>query len=118
MPQGSILGPLLFSIYINDLPLFINALCELFADDTTLHKSHSDLKYISLVLQDSINSLIEWTESNHMALNPQKTKYMLVTTRQKRQNLSNNLPLLYINNQIIEEVESHKVLGLVIVNNL
>ena len=47
IPQGSVLGPLLFSLYINHLPLFIKALCELFADDTTIHSSHSNLNNIT-----------------------------------------------------------------------
>ena len=118
VPQGSVLGPLLFSIYINDLPLFIQAVCDLFADDTTIHKSHSNPQYISHKLQETINNLVEWTELNHMALNPQKTKFMLVTTRQKRQNLTDSLPPLYVKDKKIEEVESHKVLGLTIDNNL
>ena len=44
IPQGSVLGPLLFSMYINDLPLLIKACCELFADDTTIHSSNFNVK--------------------------------------------------------------------------
>ena len=48
---------LIFSIYTNDLPLFIKACRDLFADETTLHTSHSDLKQVSESLQESVNSL-------------------------------------------------------------
>ena len=117
IPQGSVLGPLLFSLYINDLPLFIKALCELFADDTTIHSSHSNLNNLLLSLQESINNLLQWTELNHMSLNSYKTKYMTITTRQKRQNISSRMPL-YIGNEKIVEVATHKVLGVTIDNNL
>ena len=118
VPQGSVLGPLLFSLYINDLPLFIETLCELFADDNSIHSSNSCLNILSSNLQESINKLVEWTELNHMSLNPQKTKCMCVTTRQKRQNNISALPPLYIANEKIQEVSSHKVLGITIDNNL
>ena len=117
IPQGSVLSPLLFSLYINDLPLFIKALCELFADDTTIHSSHSNLNNLLLSLQESINNLLQWTELNHMSLNSYKTKYMTITTRQKRQNVSSRMPL-YIGNEKIVEVATHKVLGVTIDNNL
>ena len=61
---------------------------------------------------------MDWTEMNHMALHPDKTKFMLITTRQKRQNLVTNLPLLTIKSDVIEEVQDHKVLGITIDNNL
>ena len=75
IPQGSVLGPLLFSLYINELPLFIKVLCELFADDTTIHSSHSNLNNLLLSLQESINNLLQWTELNHMSLNSHATLY-------------------------------------------
>ena len=53
-----------------------------------------------------------------MALHPDKTKFILVTTRQKRQNVVPNLPPLTIKSDIIEEVQNHKVLGTTIDNNL
>ena len=118
VPQGSVLGPILFSLYINDLPLYMEALCELFADDTSLHNHHKNLDTLMKSLQHSVDNLINWTEMNHLALYPDETKFMLVTTRQKRQNLLPNLPLLTTKSDIIQEVQNHKVLGITIDNNL
>ena len=87
IPQGSVLGPILFSLFINDLPLYITASCELFADNTSLHNLHADLNTLHDSLQNCINNLIGWTEMNHMTLQKDKTNFMLITTRQKRQNI-------------------------------
>ena len=118
VPQGSVLGPLLFSVYVNDLPLYLRALCELFADDTTIHTSNSDINVVHDTLQNSIQELVKWTELNHMSLHPGKTTWMLLTTRQKRQNLTVSLPAIHMHNQVIEETTTHKVLGVILDNNL
>ena len=67
VPQGFVLGPLLFSIYINDFPLFIKACGELLADDTTIHSRNSNLRKLSESLQKSVNSLLKWAEFNHVS---------------------------------------------------
>lgn len=118
VPQGSILGPLLFSVYINDLPLHISEPCEMFADDTTIHTSNDNTTELASSLQKSADELQNWTELNHMALNPNKTETIMITTRQKRQNLTDSLPPIYICNQPIREVQEHKLLGITIDNNL
>ena len=118
VPQGSVLGPLLFSIYINDLPLYLSCSCELFADDTTLYQCDRDLTNLSDSLQTSANELENWTKSNHMAINTIKTKAMLITTRQKRQNLQSSFDKIMLQNKTISEVSEHKVLGVTIDNNL
>ena len=118
VPQGSILGPLLFSIYINDLPLNITNNCDLFADDTTIHVSNTKLQSISTQLQQNVSDLLRWTELNHMALNPNKTKRMLITTRQRRQNIKQDLSNIYVYSNKIENTETHKLLGVHIDNNL
>jgi len=118
IPQGSVLGPVLFSIYINDLPLFIEIICEMFADDTTLHTSHGQLDIVCRTIQENINKLIEWTELNHMSLHPKKSKFMLITTRQKRQNFSSDPYPISINGETLEEAVCHKILGIVVDNNL
>ena len=77
VPQGSVLGPLLFSIYINDLPLHISSgRCDMLADDTTIHTSGRDIPSIVAALQSCVSDIIEWTHINHMSLNPSKTNYM------------------------------------------
>ena len=118
VPQGSVLGPILFSLYINDLPLYITALCELYPDDTSLHNHHTDLKILSTSLQNCIDKLIDWTEMNHMVLHSDKTKFMLITSIQKRQKYSIYLPPLTAKDNVTEEVQNHRVLGVTIDNNL
>ena len=117
VPQGSVLGPILFSIYVNDLPLHIPDLCELVCDDTTIHTSHHDLSSVFKSLQNCIDKLTKWSHFNHMSLNPHKTKLMIITTRQKRQNIMTELPTLCIAEEPVEIVDSHRVLGVMIDNN-
>ena len=119
VPQGSILGPLLFSLYINDLPLSIShSLCEMFADDTSLQTSDDNLTNLAKKLQQTVDELTTWTEKNHMALNPSKTKCMLITTSQKRATLKKSLSTIYLKDNIIQEVDSHTVLGITIQKDL
>ena len=118
VPQGSILGPIIFSIYINDLPLHISSECELFADDTTVHNTNKNADLLFSHLQEDIEKLQAWTDLNHMALHPQKSKFMLVTTRQKRQNMKHKLIKLRLNGKQLENVESHKLLGITLDYNL
>ena len=72
VPQGSHLGPLLFLLFINDLPLFIK-FCKvlLCADDTKLFLETEDSKDASLLQQD-LNNFTNWSKSNHMSLNVTK----------------------------------------------
>ena len=112
VPQRSVLGPVLFCIYVNDLPLIIpsnSGECHIFADDTILHttekKSRANSKY-SIALLDHISV---WCNVNQMLINPVKTKSMIITTRQKHQ-LSDLSLRLSLDGQNIENVTEHRLL--------
>ena len=62
----------------------------------------------------SVNSLFKWAELNHMSLHPDKTMFMLITTKHKEQNLPLKNPPISIGNQTVNEVDNHKVLGVTI----
>ena len=81
MPQGSILGHLLFLIFINDLPLsLLERLTQLslFADDATYFVSNKNVKTIEKDLQICSRCIQSWCRSNHMVTNIDKTKVMLL----------------------------------------
>ena len=76
VPQGSILGPLLFLLYINDLQFASDLLDPImFADDTNLFYSNKDINTAFLKVNDELQKINEWFISNKLSLNVKKTKY-------------------------------------------
>ena len=115
VPQGSILGPLLFLIYINDLCIVCKSTEPvLFADDTNLFSSGSN----AISLQDGVNNdlaiIAEWVKINKLSLNIKKTHFMCFSAKNKsRPGIS-----LQIDGEAIAEVNKSKFLGVVIDNKL
>ena len=115
VPQGSVLGPLLFSIYINDLLLSVlHGTCDMFADDTCIDVSDACYGNVLSTLQLSADEVFNWATNNFMTIHPQKTKYMILTTWQKHQ----RIPLSNVSKQPIERVSHIKYLGVIVDNNL
>ena len=112
VPQGSILGPLLFLLFINDLPLYTGDVqTDLYADDTTLSATGKTQEDIKAKLQLALDRLKKWCKSNGMVINTTKTKVMLITTKQRKSHLENNLFSLTYENDDISSTSNEKILG-------
>ena len=83
-PQGSILGPVLFNIYVTDLQVNVIVKCFQYADDTTIydHAKVSDLNSCRNTIYQSINKLSAWSKESTLAFNNDKTKVMILSTPQ------------------------------------
>ena len=90
VPQGSILGPLLFLIYYNDLPYEIDCSLEAYADDSTLSYSGND-SMIGYALSKNCSKVVDWMKKNRLKLNVEKTHVMLLGTNQRLKNINSNL---------------------------
>ena len=120
VPQGSILGPLLFTVFINDLPMHITSTktqCDMFADDTSVHSADKDIEVLNHRLQQSLDEVSAWCQSNSMILHPVKTKSMVLATRQKHQVRPLSLTLS-LHGSPVEEVAEHRLLGVTVDNQL
>ncbi len=89
VPQGSILGPLLYLIYVNDIYQSTPEKILSFADDTSVYMSHSDISTLFMNANQSINNVFNWFCANRLSLNPTKTKYIVIHAPQKHCNLEN-----------------------------
>ena len=78
VPQGSLLGPLLFIIYINDFSSVSELLSFIhFADDTSVFLAHNDIDVLVQQVNTELKKVTNWVRANKLSLNVQKTKYML-----------------------------------------
>ena len=87
VPQGSILGPLLFTIYVNDLPLVVNSKIKQYADDTTLYCAANDSVELSYNLNADLMKIEDWIENNGLRLNVFKTQMLLLSRRRREKEL-------------------------------
>ena len=113
IPQGSILGPLLFTVFINDLPLHVtSSKVDLYADDTTLTSSmnHCSLGKLQENLNFSVAEVGEWAASNKLPINEEKTKAILITGKRPSLRIDDEMNLT-MNRSDLELVPSVKLLG-------
>jgi len=111
VPQGSVLGPLLFIIYTNDLPANLTH-CKsiLFADDTTIYKSSKDLNQLFELINSDLNIATEWFYSNQLSLNTNKTHYVLFSLKKA----STTGLHIHLAGTVIEGKEHVKFLGIIV----
>ena len=114
VPQGSVWGPVLFLIFINDLPDNIRSSVCLFADDCVLYRNINSLTDCQ-ILQEDLNSLAQWETDWQMKFNVAKCHSMRVTQHLP----SNQIHCSYsLHQQTLEQIRSTKYLGLTITDDL
>ena len=120
VPQGSIFGPILFLLFINDLPSAAqHSTVDIYADDTTLSLSSdvtNGLATMSSALQPDLDDVSRWSTAKKRVTNASKTKCLLVTGKRIPCKLDDCSLELKLDNSDIEQVDGQKLLGLLLTN--
>ena len=103
------LGPFAFSLYLNDLPSLVSyCLSDLYADDTEIHCSDSDLQMVENCLQSDLTSVATWLGSSHLCLNVDKSTCMLIGSRQR---VAGHTLSVSVSGSVLSQVHSVRYLG-------
>ena len=121
VPQGSILGPLFFILFINDLPLYTSAQLDLYADDTTV-TAFADVKNLatlSLSLNKSVSEIQLWASANKLPLNEDKTKVLTITGKRCVANINgSDIDVIVNEKKQLSNVDCATLLGVEIDSKL
>ena len=111
VPQGSVLGPVLFLIYVNDLYRSVNeCLTRLFADDTCISTYNKDAAKLKQIAKRSFKLFANWCECNKLTINYDKTNFILFHAKNKK--IPQDFDKIEIDEKIIKRVSTTKYLGI------
>ena len=113
VPQGSILGPLLFLIFVNDLPAVVqHCSISLYADDTSIYVSNPDPSTVGNLLEEDLRHICKWLECNGLKINVEKTQLMVLCSHQKSH--QEDQVEVKIGTSVIQKQKSVKYLGVTV----
>ena len=113
VPQGSILGPLFFLVYINDLPNRLLSNLKLFADDISISSVVKDHLYSSNKLNENLSKICQWAYQWKMSFNPDVSKQAQEVIFSPKKNISNH-PAVFFNNLLINRKSTQKYLSVLL----